>query len=140
VKKLEKIIKLLDSKKPGVSKKDLEDTEKKIGAAFPKEYREFVQKANNAEVGEWILHPIKDSKNIKKTWDDIVRKNIENRWETMNSCYIEFADDGTGDKLCFKISENRMCSEIYFWDHESGEVKKISDNFLDMINSFLGPV
>lgn len=38
--------------------------------------RDLIKLVNNAEIGEWILYPIKDNRNVTKTWDDMLDKTL----------------------------------------------------------------
>ncbi|MCU5380444.1 SMI1/KNR4 family protein [Bacillus cereus] len=116
----------IETKKQGVLELHIKETEEKLGAAFPMQYRDLIKLVNNAEVGEWILYPIKDSRNATKTWDDIVRQNVDMRDEYMPENLIIIGDDGSGDKLCFKINNGIMEDEVYIWYHEDDEIEEIS--------------
>ncbi|MGA9290088.1 MAG: SMI1/KNR4 family protein, partial [Anaerobacillus sp.] len=71
-------------------------------------YKELFKLSNNAQVGEWTLFPIKDSKNLKRTWDDIVRENVG------------------------IVCENR----IYIWYHETGRIEEIASSLKEFIISY----
>jgi cell wall assembly regulator SMI1 len=124
---------LIHTRKIGVDELDIKATEVKIGAVFPKQYRELFKLVNNAEIGEWILYPIKDQRNLKKTWDDIVRQNTEVREESMPQNFIAIGDDGSGDKLCFKIINGIMGDEIYLWYHEEADLEVFAPNLKEFI-------
>jgi cell wall assembly regulator SMI1 len=119
---------LIDTRKLGVDESGIKATEDKLSAVFPEQYRELFKLVNNAEIGEWILYPIKDHKNPKKTWDDVVRQNIEVREEEMSKDLIAIGDNGSGDKLCFKINNEIVGDEIYLWYHEDAEVEEYTPN------------
>ncbi|SEN51800.1 SMI1/KNR4 family protein [Lihuaxuella thermophila] len=128
------IINLIYGGKPGVDEETLNTTENSLGASFPSQYKELVKLINNCEIGEWIFYPIKDPKNIRKTWDDIVRNNQPSvRFTHIPEDLIQFAENGTGNKLCFKINNNKMEEAIYFWDCETGLTEKIADNLKQFI-------
>lgn len=65
---MHEIIKLLDTNKKGVEESAIRDTEQKLNIRFPNQYVQLFKLSNGPEVGEWILFPIKDPKNMKKTW------------------------------------------------------------------------
>ncbi|QQZ10448.1 SMI1/KNR4 family protein [Heyndrickxia vini] len=133
---MQNIRKLISSRKPGVSEDCILRTEEKLGAKFPIRYRELVKLINNAEVDNWIFYPIKDENRIEKTFDDIVRANTDINNESSNN-YIAFAEDGTGDQLCFKIKDEKMLEYIYFWDHENSSVEIIAKNLEEFIINLL---
>jgi hypothetical protein len=110
---------LIETKKPGVDESDIKMAEEKLGAIFPEQYKELLKLVNNAEVGEWILYPIKTQINPKKTWDDVVRQNKEVRDERMSEDLIAIGDDGSGDILCFNKINGKMGDTIYLWNHET---------------------
>ena len=116
---MKKLIKLLQTRKPGVDEIHIKAAEEKLGALFPEEYKELFKMTNNPEIGDWILFPIKDTLNLKKTWDDVVRQNQEQREETLMRDLIAIGENGTGDKLCFRIRKKFMQSQVYIWDYET---------------------
>lgn len=126
---------LIHTRKLGVAESDIKAAEDKLGAVFPDEYKELFKLVNNAEIGEWILYPIKDQRNPTKTWDDIVRQNTEVREEDMLKDLIAIGDDGSGDKLCLKVNDGIMGNEIYLWYHEDGELEEYAPNLKEFIIS-----
>lgn len=130
---MEDVRKLIHTRKPGVTDLDIKSTEQKLDATFPEQYRELFKMVNNAEIGEWILFPIKDPKNSKKTWDDIVRQNQDERGEGLPLDLIAIGGDGTGDKLCLRIIDGKMEDKIYIWYHETQETEEIAPNLKQFI-------
>lgn len=116
---MKNLIELLPTRKPGVDEIHIKAAEEKLGALFPDEYKELFMLINNPEIGDWILYPIKDSLNLKQTWDDIVRQNLEQREEALSNDLIAIGENGTGDKLCFRVRKKFMQSQLYIWDHET---------------------
>lgn len=127
------VIDLIDSYKPGVTDLDIKSAEEQLAVVFPNQYKELFKLSNNAQFGEWTLFPIKDPKNLKRSWDDVVRQNIELRDDEMEDEFISIGEDGTGDKLCLKIVNGKMEDYIYLWDHETTEVDKIATNLKEFI-------
>lgn len=130
----------IETKKQGVLELQIKETEEKLGAAFPNQYRDLIKLVNNAEIGVWMLYPIKDNRNVTKTWDDIVRQNIDMRDESMPENLIIIgddgsgdSDDGSGDKLCFKINNGKMDNKIYIWYHADDEMEEISPSLKEFI-------
>ncbi|GAB6448743.1 hypothetical protein bcgnr5390_51770 [Bacillus luti] len=131
---MENIRDLIPTKKPGVNLLDINLTEQKLGVIFPEQYRGLIQLVNNAEIGEWTLFPIKDYKNVKKTWDDIVRQNNEVRDERMPNNLIAIGDDGSGDKLCLKKRDKHLEDAVYLWNHETNAIEKYTSDLWGFIN------
>ncbi|MEH7298753.1 SMI1/KNR4 family protein [Neobacillus drentensis] len=124
---------LIQTKKPGVDELDIKLAEEKLGAIFPEQYKILFKLVNNAEIGEWILYPIKTQINPKKTWDDVVRQNKEVRDERMSEALIAIGDDGSGDILCFKKMNGKMGDTIYLWNHETTELDKYAPSLEEFI-------
>ncbi|TRZ39949.1 SMI1/KNR4 family protein [Niallia circulans] len=129
---MNEILSYIMTKKPGVDEIDIFATEEKLGAAFPEQFRQLYKLVNNAEIGEWLLFPIKDRNNVKKTWDDIVRHNIEAQTEGLEG-WIVVGEDGTGDKLCLKSSNGLMEQEVYIWYHEDCVADKVAPSLKELI-------
>ena len=127
------VIGLIPTRKIGVDETDIKVTEDKLGAVFPEQYKELFKLVNNAEIGEWTLYPINDHRNPKKTWDDVVRQNTEVREDDLSKDLIAIGDDGSGDKLCFKVNNGRMENEIYIWYHEVVELEEYAPNLKEFI-------
>jgi hypothetical protein len=129
------VIDLIDTRKPGVTDLDIKSAEEQLGVIFPKQYKELFKLSNNAQIDEWTLFPIKESKNLKRTWDDIVRQNQDVRDEGMAEDLISIGEDGTGDKLCFRIVDTVMDGKIYIWYHETEELEELASNLKEFIVS-----
>ncbi|MBT2603232.1 SMI1/KNR4 family protein [Bacillus sp. ISL-53] len=129
------VIDLIDTRKPGVTDLDIKLAEEQLGVIFPKQYKELFKLSNNAQIDEWTLFPIKESKNLKRTWDDIVRQNQDVRDEGMAEDLISIGEDGTGDKLCFRIVDTEMDGKIYIWYHETEELEELASNLKEFIVS-----
>ena len=129
------VINLVGTRKPGVTDLDIKSAEEQLGVVFPEQYKELFKLSNNAEIDEWTLFPIKESKNIKRTWDDIVRQNQDVRDEGMADNLISIGEDGTGDKLCFQIVDTVIDGKIYIWYHETEELEELASNLKEFIVS-----
>ncbi|MCA1062760.1 SMI1/KNR4 family protein [Rossellomorea sp. AcN35-11] len=126
---------LIHTNKFGVDEFDIKEAEDKLGAVFPELYKELFKLVNNAEIGEWTLYPIKDNRNLKKTWDDIVRQNTKVREEYMSEDLIAIGDDGSGDRVCLKVDNEIMGDKICLWYHEDGEFEEYAPNLKEFIIS-----
>ncbi|PGV59796.1 cell wall assembly protein [Bacillus cereus] len=130
---MKEVRKIIQTRKTGVDEIGIKETEEKLGAIFPEQYRHLFKLVNNAEIGEWTLYPIKDNRNLKKTWDDIIRQNAESRDEDIPKNFIIIGDDGSGDKLCFKSNNGIMGDIIYLWYHEGAEIEEYAPNLKEFI-------
>ena len=120
---MKNLIELLDSRKPGVNRESIEKAEEMLNARFPDEYKELMLLINHPEFGDWALYPIKDEQNLKKTWDDVVRQNLEQKEQALPKDMIVIGTDGTGNQLCLRVRKKTMQDQVYVWDHETAEVK-----------------
>ncbi|WP_088292096.1 SMI1/KNR4 family protein [Bacillus mycoides] len=130
---MKEVKEIIQTRKSGVDELDIKETEEKLGAIFPEQYRELIKLVNNAEIGEWTLYPIKDNRNLKKTWDDMIRQNVELRDEDIPENLVVIGDDGSGDKLCLKINNGIMGNEIYLWYHEDAEIEEYAPSLKEFI-------
>lgn len=130
---MQEIIKLLETNKKGVEESAIRETEQKLNIRFPDQYVQLFKLANGPEVGEWTLFPIKDPKNMKKTWDDVVRQNEEVLDGEISKNLIAIAEDGTGDYLCLKVEDGKAADPIYLWLHESDETEELALTLKDFI-------
>lgn len=124
---------LIATQKSGVVESDIQATEAKLGAVFPAQYRELFKLVNQAQVGYWTLYPIQDHRNVRKTWDDVVRQSREVRNEAMTEDLVVIGDDGTGDKLCYKVVNGAMRDEVFLWHHEGLKVEEYAVNLREFI-------
>lgn len=129
------IVELLDTKKPGVTDLDIKSAEERLEVLFPEQYKDLFKLSNQAQIDEWTLFPIKDPRNLKRTWDDIVRQNKDMRDEEMDENLISIGEDGTGDKLCYKIVDKIVEDKIYIWYHETGELEEVASSLKEFIVS-----
>ncbi|RLQ89717.1 SMI1/KNR4 family protein [Planomicrobium sp. Y74] len=130
---MQEIIKLLETNKKGVEEPAIRETEQKLNIRFPDQYVQLFKLANGPEVGEWTLFPIKDPKNMKKTWDDVVRQNEEVLDGEISENLIAIAEDGTGDYLCLKVEDGKAADPIYLWLHETDETEELALTLKDFI-------
>lgn len=130
---MQEIIKLLETNKKGVEESTIRETEQKLNVRFPDQYVQLFKLANGPEVGEWTLFPIKDPKNMKKTWDDVVRQNEEVLNGEISDNLIAIAEDGTGDYLCLKVENGKAGDPIYLWLHETDETEELAPALKDFI-------
>ncbi|TAA67114.1 SMI1/KNR4 family protein [Planococcus salinarum] len=130
---MQEIIKLLETNKKGVEESAIRETEQKLNVRFPDQYVQLFKLTNGPEVGEWTLFPIKDPKNMKKTWDDVVRQNKEVLDGEISNNLIAIAEDGTWDYLCLKVEDGKAGDPVYLWLHETDETEELAPTLKDFI-------
>ncbi|MBC1227610.1 SMI1/KNR4 family protein [Listeria booriae] len=116
--------------KPGVSLHNLQATELALNVTLDSQYKKLFQLVNAPEFGEWIFYPIKDTNNLKKTFDDVVRNTNLSRESWLPEEYVVIAENGTGDYVCM-LSENQ---QVYYANHETNSLEVVADNLKDFID------
>jgi hypothetical protein len=114
----------------------------KLGIRLPLSYIARMGRSNGGEVeaadDTWQLFPIfddSDKTRIKRTCNDIVRQTTAARaWPRFPAHAVAVASNGTGDTLVFLPNESadRLAEAIYWWDHETGELTTVADDFAEL--------
>jgi hypothetical protein len=122
--------------------KFINEAERKLGVKFPATFIVRMAKNNGGQVNamgdQWELHPffdISDRTRVKRTCNDIVRETNEARqWRGFPEQAIAIGSNGTGDSLVLVPSPDApgILGPVYFWDHETGELSLVADDFGDL--------
>jgi len=121
-----------------LEKKFIIETEKQLNYVFSDSYAKKMTNNNGGELTieneGWFLFPIfdnSDKKRLKRTFNDIIRetKFFHSQYEGFNE-YITFAYNGSGDYLLFN---KNIKKEIFIFFHESEEIKKIANDFNELL-------
>ena len=113
------------------------ETEKNLGATFPASYSASMREHNGGSVRtgseEWRLYAIfdtSDKKRLKRTCNDVIRetKSAANRTGFPEDA-VAIGANGCGDQLIFLREDDRLGPEVFWWDHETGTVHKVADDF-----------
>jgi hypothetical protein len=123
--------------------KFINEAERKLGVKFPPSYVVRMGKSNGGQwdgpSGSWQLYPIfdtSDKKRLKRTCNDIVRQTILARDRPdFPPNAVAIGADGGGNELVFipqPDTPNLLAHDVYAWDHETGELSKIADDFADV--------
>jgi cell wall assembly regulator SMI1 len=126
-----------------VDEKYIAHTEAKLGVRFPHSFREKMKVSNGGELetppDAWILYPFFDSsdkKRIKRTFNDIVRETDNaKKWRRFPTNAIAIGANGAGDQLILLKEESNnslLRKDVYWWDHETGRVNKLSNDFSEL--------
>lgn len=134
---IKELAEMSETHKPGVKAAALVHTEEELGAEFPKQYRTLVKITNSPLFGNWVFIPIKDPNNLAKTELDIVYANTKKRPKLLPPDYVAFADRGTKDLLCFKITDGAMEDAIYFHQHEAKKPQKIAQDLEETLSAIV---
>jgi cell wall assembly regulator SMI1 len=136
----------------GTTEDAIERAEKELQRVFPPSFRAWLLENNGLWGLEGIhIFPVQDDRDIRKTWNSIVRENREN-WTAWldnfeNYEYSEdeqkpsfehllpFANYGTGDFYCFDYSQPTTDGEyaIVWWSHETGETEFRAITFSEFV-------
>jgi len=116
--------------------------EAKLGRKLPLGYVVRMTRENGGGVtadGEhWSLHPIfddSDRKHLKRTCNDIVRETTSAReWPDFPPEALAIGNNGGGDVLILLADpkSDRYADAVYWWDHETGELTKVADDFQEL--------
>lgn len=124
---------MLISKFGTISKDIISEFEDVIGVSFPEQYRIFIEKYNGGETPNTCFNINGISSDlkgfyglgkVKYTLDSIRAEEIK------GICYLPIAIDSFGNDILIDLNEG----EIFFRNHENGNIKKIESNLKGFIN------
>ena len=111
----------------------------KLGIRLPLSYIAHMQRSNGGQVeaanDNWQLFPIfddSDKNRAKRTCNDIVRETkVARQWSSFPANGVAIASNGGGDLLVFLPNESneRLAEQVNWWDHETGELAVVADDF-----------
>lgn len=88
----------------------------------------------------WHLYPIFDTSNkkrLKRTSYDVVRETKSaNDWPDFPLNAVAIGANGGGDQLMLVPKSdfpNLLNDAVYWWDHETGTIHKVADDFGDLL-------
>ena len=119
------------------------ETQRKLGVKFPPAYVNAMVKSNGGRVDAppdvWTLYPIFDSSDknrLKRTCNDVVRETQFARdWPDFPPNAVAIGANGGGDQLILipQPDDSELLSHaVYWWDHETGDICKVADDFGDL--------
>jgi hypothetical protein len=120
-------------------------TEQKLGVKFPASFVVKMVKQNGGSVSTaydtWGLHPFLDAsdrKRLSRTCNDISRETSAAReWPGFPSNAIVIGSNGGGDILILLPQDDNpsvLSHEVFWWDHETGEVQVVADDFSELVS------
>ncbi|MCX7407843.1 MAG: SMI1/KNR4 family protein [Planctomycetales bacterium] len=119
-------------------------TEQKLGVRFPASFVTAMSKMNGGSVQTRIdtftLFPFldgSDRKRIQRTCGSIDRETNSARkeWHGFPTDAVAIGANGGGDLLILipmLDHPSTLQQSVYWWDHETGEVNEVADDFSDL--------
>lgn len=112
-----------------------------LGVKFPDTLKQVWLVAKKLELpGGWLLFPVFDPADPRKTASHVVYENTVGRWDYMPAEFVSIAEDGCGNYLVLRNENGELQPEIYHWDHETNRVKRWSkslDDVLEIANKYV---
>jgi hypothetical protein len=119
----------------------IRQVEERLGRKLPSNYAARMRKNNGGELHAgsevWELYPIRDDsdrKRLKRTCNDVILETANARkWPEFPANALAIGSNGTGDQLVLLAMETAgdYGNEVYWWDHETGELNKLADDFAE---------
>jgi hypothetical protein len=111
--------------------------ERELGASLPKTYRLAMLRENGGEIETdddfWQQYPVADTsdrKRLSRSANHILKETESCRgWARFPENAVAIASNGAGDQLVLLRQNEVFAPEVYAWLHESGELKKVADDF-----------
>ena len=120
----------------------LKRAETNLGRKLPLGYAVKMCRENGGDIAtgsdSWLLFPIfddSDRKRLKRTCNDIIRETTWARdWPRFPQDALAIGANGCGDKLVLLADQetDRFSDEVYWWDHETGELNQVADSFEEL--------
>lgn len=122
----------------------IQAAERKLGITFPSMFRGKMTHSNGGTVyvlgDSWMLYPFLDSsdkKRLARTCNDIVRETQKIRqWSNFPAGGVAIATNGAADQLVLlpkAEAKAELDPAVFWWDHETGEVQKVADDFAELM-------
>jgi hypothetical protein len=124
-----------------IEEKYIIETESDLNVKFPTEFKNRMIKSNGGELATdefgFELYPFfdkSDRKRISRTCNHIGLETENAReWDGLPKNGIAIASDGFGNQIILIHNGNGILTdEIYFWDHEVREIKKIAESIIEL--------
>jgi hypothetical protein len=129
-----------------LDKRFINEAENELDVVFPKVFVQKMLEENGGEAfsenDDWTLYPFldkTDDKRIRRTCNHIgFETKKAKEWLTFPNTAIAIGTNGCGDQLILlpDQTDNKKLQEvIYVWQHETGEIFKIAENILALLNT-----
>ena len=140
-------LEIVDTMPFPVDAKWIMQTEERLGVRFPASFVSAMTKMNGGSVrtriDQFQLFPFfdaSDRKRIHRTCSSIDRETNTTRkgWISFPPHAVAIGANGAGDLLVLipvPDHPDTLQHSIYWWDHETGQVEKVADDFSDLPKS-----
>jgi cell wall assembly regulator SMI1 len=129
-----------------IDSETISNIEKHFDIEFPEEYKKIVLNYNGARPRPNVYDTEKTKERTVKSLLSLDQKDEGNILDVMNwisgrlpSKFIPFANDDSGNYLCFDYSKNHKNPPIYLWLHEENMVEKVSESFASFLSKLYLP-
>lgn len=127
----------------GTTEEALDRAERELGRKFPPSFRSWLLENNGIGIEQVSIFPVLDDRDVRKTWDSIVREYNVGWMGTLEnfeddridfSRLLPFGSPGT-DYYCFDYQEQGLDGEcpVVRWSHETGETEYRASDFDEFI-------
>lgn len=115
-----------------------------LGANLPDSHRQRLMRENGGEVpvgaDAFQLFKVLDHSTKKRlsrtSASSLVHENQTARlWEGFPTNAVAFAANGAGDYLVYLRDGDRLGPQVLWWDHETGEVHHVANDFGDLLGA-----
>ncbi len=125
----------------------IRQTEVKLGVRFPASFVIAMSKSNGGsvrtQIDDFELFPFLDASDrtrIRRTCNSIDREtnSARNHWHGFPAGAVAIGANGGGDLLILipmPDEPNTLQHTVYWWDHETGEVDAVADDFAELSKS-----
>jgi hypothetical protein len=129
-----------------IERKYIEESEIDLSILFPTTFISKMMAENGGEVSteddDWALYPFfdkSDNKRISRTNNHIVLETKKAKeWDTFPKGAVAIGTNGSGDHLILlpdRSNTNLLLDTIYIWSHETGNISKVANSILDLVDS-----
>lgn len=119
----------------GASDAVITTAERALAVRFPEELKSVWRVSNGLKLpGGWVLFPVFDPDQPRKTCSHIGYENTKVRWSTMSDELISIASGMTGNQLVLHRSGDSLEGPILCWDHETGRTRKWPRDFVYLLS------
>lgn len=114
-----------------VTKKEVEDVEKKLGVKFPLDYIEVAMKYNGAHVSPELFQVGRKERvfgtllTYDNEDDEYILGVFNDYKDTLPKKIIPFAFDPSGNLICFDYKNHEDDPIVIFWEHENAWDKEM---------------